>query len=713
MKRPFREGWVVAGLVLLALALRLQGIGAGLPEVYEEAYPFKVAWRMWGWGPGQGLDLNPHWFKYPGLMIDLQFLGQGLLYLVLTATGAVHSTLDFRVLQQLDKTPFYLMGRSITALLGAATVIPVFVMSRRIAGRGSGAAAAVLVALSPPLIARSQVIEVDVPLTLLVACGLLAAIRLGEGLTLRRALAAGVVTGLATTAKYPGVLLAIPCIVAIALGSRVSAPAPATARARKASRGWDRIIAWPAACAVFGIALLAAVFVVSPYLFLDHRSALADLAVEREHMRLGHFGSDLGLTWRSYLRAWFGGIAGPTLTLASAAGLVVYLGARRRAWAVLVGSFVITYAALVSSFAMKADRYLLPLLPAAIVFACALAAELCGRLAGAAPGGPESREGRHARAGKADRAAGPRSGRDVARPSSRPPAWTANRAGLALTGMAALLVLPALVALPGHLAALRPDTRTLAKAWFEANVPTGALVVSEQYGPPLLSPLELQAIDRDLLPALQQRGYQPKLYALVSVPLFQVAPERSARFYDPTLYRVADVFVVTGSVRDRYRREPLRFAAQLAFYDTLASSWERWREFPANGGPGPGITVYRQPGHAQVFAARRPSPGAPPMLGAGPPSGGEAYFYYNLGLNYELFGFVAEALPVYLEGLRSAATDPVSATGCAERAAGLLERVGRAADAGVLLERAALQAPRPADAARLRTLRSRILGGGG
>ena len=192
-----------------------------------------------------------------------------------------------------------------------------------------------------------------------------------------------------------------------------------------------------------------------------------------------------------------------------------------------------------------------------------------------------------------------------------------------------------------------------------------------------------------------------------------VAPERSARFYDPALYRVADVFVVSASVRDRYLREPARFAAQLAFYDTLAASWERWQEFPANGGPGPGITVYRQPGHAQVFAARRPSPGAPPVLGAGPQSGGEGYFYYNLGLNYEVFGFVAEALPVYLEGLRSAAVDPVSATGCAERAAGLLERVGRAADAGALLESAASQAPRPADAARLRALRSRILGGGG
>lgn len=695
MKRPTREPWAVAGLVLLALALRLQGIGAGLPEVYEEAYPFKVAWRMWGWGPAQGLDLNPHWFKYPGLVIDLQFLGQGLLYVILSATGAIHSTLDYRVLYQLDKTPFYLMGRSIMALIGALTVIPMFALGRRVAGPGAGLAAAALAALCTPLVTKSQVIEVDVTLTLLVAWGLLAALRLSEGLTLRRAVVAGLVTGLATAAKYPGVVLAIPCAVAIVLGARTSVAPPVPGRG-----GRDRSVAWPVAVAAYAVALVAAVLMVSPYLLLDHRSALADLAVEREHMRLGHFGTDLGPTWMSYLRAWLGGVAGVMLAFVSAIALVLYLARRRPAWAVIVASFVIAYAALVSSFAMKADRYLLPLLPPAIVFACALTTELCGRFAGPSTAGAGTRAERRRRDAKGAR--GTETG------AGRPGVGLAGRLAVATLALAA----PWLIALPGHLAALRPDTRTLAKAWFEANVPAGAFVASEQYGPPLLSPLELQAIDRDLLPALQQRGYEPRLYALISVPLFQVGPERSAPFYDPALYRVADVFVVTGSARDRYRREPERFAAQLAFYDTLAASWDRWQEFPANGGPGPGITVYRQRGHAQVFAARRPSPGPPARLGAGPPTGGEAFFYYNLGLNYELFGFTAEALPIYVEGMRSAAADPVSATVCAERAAGILEKAGRAVDAGALLEQAASQAPRPADAARLRALRARILFGG-
>jgi hypothetical protein len=119
-RRPAPAAWAIAGLAALALALRLPGIAAGHPQVYEEAYPFKIAWRMWGWGPGQGLDLDPHGFKYPGLAIDLPFPGQGVLYRILEATGAVRSTFEFRVLHPLDKTPFFLMGRSITAVRGAA-----------------------------------------------------------------------------------------------------------------------------------------------------------------------------------------------------------------------------------------------------------------------------------------------------------------------------------------------------------------------------------------------------------------------------------------------------------------------------------------------------------------------------------------------------------------------------------------------------------------
>ena len=69
------RSWLVAvALIVIALALRLRGIDHGLPMVYEEAYPFKKAWEMWGWGPKQAFDLNPHFFNYPSLYFYVQFL---------------------------------------------------------------------------------------------------------------------------------------------------------------------------------------------------------------------------------------------------------------------------------------------------------------------------------------------------------------------------------------------------------------------------------------------------------------------------------------------------------------------------------------------------------------------------------------------------------------------------------------------------------------
>ena len=194
---------VCSAIALAALALRLHGIGWGLPEVFEEAYPFKEAWEMWGWGPQRGLDLNPHFFKYPSLTLYLQFLVQGILYVVMRAGGIISSAPDFRALLAADPTPFYRCGRAVTALFGAATVFPAFELARRAAGPWAAVVAGALVAVSMPLIAKSQVIEVDVPLAFFVTLGLLGSLELSERPGLRKALTAGVVAGLERSASIP------------------------------------------------------------------------------------------------------------------------------------------------------------------------------------------------------------------------------------------------------------------------------------------------------------------------------------------------------------------------------------------------------------------------------------------------------------------------------------------------------------------------------
>jgi 4-amino-4-deoxy-L-arabinose transferase-like glycosyltransferase len=699
--RSKTSDWAIAGLIAaLALAVRAYGLNWGLPEVYEEAIPFKRAWEMWGWGPGRHLDLNPHFFRYPSLTIYLQFLGQGALYLVLRLFGAVRSSLDLRVMYELDKTWFYLVGRGITALMGAATVLPTFFLARRVAGRTAAVAAALLVALNTPLVGKSQGIEVDVPLTLFVTLGCLLAVRLAEQPTWRNALAGGLVTGLATASKYTGLALLLPMLAALAFATRDRAraglPAPATAgRAprpaarRKPARpprakppngaepqsggaGAGSLVR-VLGCLLLG--LVVAVAVTSPFLLLDSGSLRRDVGMEQEHMALGHFGTGQGPAWAFYARVWATDLVGWPLALATVAGLVYLLAIRRRPWAVILGSLILPYYLLVGSWSMKADRYLLPLIPAGIVIAVAMVAQAA-----------------------ADR------------PAGRAPAW----AGSAAVSVAAIVFgLPLLAWYPNHLARLGPDTRTLARAWIEANVPQGAFLATEEYGPDLFDPLRMASLDRDLIAAFKQRRYQPRLYAVQKIPMFQVTAERSAAFYDPGLYQVADYVIVTGAVRDRYRADPARFARQLGFYAALQRQFAKAQEFSARGAAGTDITIYRNPAHTQVFAARRADPGPVPTLAPDTePSGGEAFFFYNLGLNYEVFGFVSEAIRAYAQSLQFITLEPQVHVKAALRMAGCLARQGKAAEAAALLDQVAARAPSPGDAAPLHQMRARILGGG-
>jgi len=695
VKRNLKEWGIIGLLATLALAIRLYGIGWGLPEGYEEAIPFKRAWEMWGWAPGRHLDLNPHFFRYPTLTIYLQFLGQGLLYVLLHLFAGVASVLDFRLLYELDKTPFFLMGRGITLLMGTATVLPAYFLARRVAGQAAAVAAAFLVAVNPALVGKSQTIEVDVPLTLFVTLGCLLAVRLGESQLRRDCLWAGVVAGLATTSKYTGIALLLPMLVAGFLGPSTvprhasRAPAPGARNQPKKSRrsprpaGSQGAVGQPPAAAparsaarVRGLVLVAlaftvTVFVTSPFLVLDFASFRKDMGAEQEHMALGHFGTGGGPAWLFYAGAWVTSIVGWPLAIAGFAGIVLLLGVRRQSWAMILASFVLPYFLVVGSWSMKAERYLLPLVPPTIIFAAALVADLLRQ-----------------------RGWGPAK------------AW---REPVVTVIAVALFALPFLGWYPDHLARLGPDTRTQAQAWVTENLPAGAFILVEEYGPPLFGPLRLSGLDHDIASALMRGPRPPTTYAVQLLPMFQAGPERSARFYDLQLYPMVDYVVVTDAVRGRYRTDPLRFRPQLAFYEELDRGFVKLREFTSKGA-GPTITIYRNAARRRVFAARRSSVEPVPELTAGgAPTGAEPFFYYNLGLNYDAFGLPGHAMESYHRALQYPSVDHLTPVRAALRLARLLELQGNIAAAAALLESQAARSDMAADAAQLRSARDQIL----
>jgi hypothetical protein len=618
---------IVGGISLLALALRLYGLGWGLPAVYEEAYPFKKSWDMWGWGPSRHLDFNPHFFNYPTFYFYVQFLGQGLLFLILKLRGVIHSALDFRVLYALDKTSFYWMGRGISALCGTLTVPVTFWLGRRAAGARAGVAAALLVAVNQVHIVKSQAIEVDVPLTLLATVCCLFSLRILAAPRRRDYLLAALAGGLATSTKYNGALLALPILVAH-LGAwwrarrerqaaeRAAAPksAGAVRRARgrlaMASADGATWVNLGAAAVLFTVSF----FATSPYVLLDRADFWVGFNYERLHMQIGHFGLDSTPPLLYYARVMTGSLMGWPLTLLAGAGMLWALVVRRMGWAMVLAIFPVVYVTLISSWSMKAERYILPLLPLAAVFAAAFLVMLCDRL-----------RSRHAMLPAA-----------------------------ALAASVLVLAAPSLLAYERDLARLHGDTRTLARQWIETHMPAGSFIVCESYGPEPFGVIDFQNLEADVRERITKQAPDLKLYALLAMPMYQVMSENTALFYDPKLYdNVADLWVTSSSVVSRYRKNPGLYAAQCSFYDSLDAHWNKLREFGPQDGSGPRITIYGNPRVKTPFSARRPAqpPAAPPIIDDLVP-GTFSGFFERFGFLYEIYDFQAAAGQVYAMGLR-------------------------------------------------------------
>jgi hypothetical protein len=191
--------------------------------------------------------------------------------------------------------------------------------------------------------------------------------------------------------------------------------------------------------------------------------------------------------------------------------------------------------------------------------------------------------------------------------------------------------------------------------------------------------------------------------------LFQVGPERSGPFYDLQLYPMVDVIVTSDAVRSRYLNDRTRFAAQLAFYDSVERRFTRVADFPA--GPaarGPRVTIYRAANAGAVFGQREsvamprplPAPAETFAVGEG------AHFFYEMGQNYEEYRFGPGALRAYelaeqlpMEG-RAGLFPAVSGAH-----ARCLMAMGLREDALQVLERAERAARKPADLEQIRRYR--------
>lgn len=438
MKRR-NETLILIVVLTLAAWLRLRGIGWGLPYPYHPDEG-SILFHSLAFGTG---DLNPHWFRWPSLLMYLMFGVYGAYYVVGKLAGLFAVPADLLRAYLTDLSPFWLMGRWVSALAGVATVWVTYRMGKRVFGASAGLAAALLLAVMYLHVRDSHYATPDVVATLLASLSLLAALRACDTARVADLAVSGLLAGLAASVKYPGVLAGAGTVAAFAY----------LAASRRVPR-WSFLA--PAAACVAGF------IAGTPYSVLSFHEFVRD--VSTQFTMVSSAGVGQGPTsFSGGLAEVFGrtvgrGIGFPVFALACAGALLrdAKEGPRR--------AVVVAYAAAVFLVAVlitvKRSTYLTPALPALAVLAAAGAGGICRALVRRSAGGR-------------------------------------GLATAALVAVVAGLALVPSVRFDSALGAV--DTRTQAKLWIEREVSPGSRIAVEDYGP-VLNPLAAQlesSIDMD------------------------------------------------------------------------------------------------------------------------------------------------------------------------------------------------------------------------
>ena len=413
---------LVPGLLLLALAVRLVGLDHEIEEGFylDEGTYSRHAAQI---NAGRLLQRD---FVYPHLVYYLEAFAtwMGGLYQegVARAAGSVYWLEEWRAVRRL-------LMRLVVALAGAATVLPVFAVGRRLAGPAAGALGALLIVFSPLYNDGSHLAICDVPSAFFAALCLAATARLLESESARWYLLAGAAAGFAAAAKYPAGLVAV-------------APAAAWLQWRLRDRR-----AHPGILQA-GLAALAVFLATNPGILAFPAAAFSGprriFFGVHQYAGEGWFGAVPPSAFRWYLGQLGWGFGWPVLLVGLVGVALLPTDSRRRlAWLL---PFPVLYLGLIFTLTVVVARNLYPALPPIAAFLGAGAVTTARRLA--------ERGGRYGK-----------------------PA--------AAVMVCVLLASPTIRTVLQDIGLARPGTRVVAREWIRENLPRGVTILREDYTPDL------------------------------------------------------------------------------------------------------------------------------------------------------------------------------------------------------------------------------------
>ena len=333
-------------LTLIALTIHLWGTGFGLPHAFHPDEPKAMVYVKYCWD-GNFSPYPLKWDPLYGTYTFILFFSQKIFFWFIKLLG-YHPFLDHYKEFFNSSDLIFLLGRMITAIIGALTVGLSFLIGNKLFNKRTGITAALFLTFSMSHIASSHFIKPDIPVTFLIALTVLFSIFIYEKGKLWAYLLCGLCVGLAVATKINGCAVFISGLVAHLL------------YCRKNNYSWKTTLL-NRNIFIFCLAIPLGVFIGCPYLFLDWKGFmklfnwyLADQARGRGpiYFRFG---------WLHFIRNINSGI-GLFLAIPGYCG-ILYASIRHKPKHLLLISFPLLYFVISGKSTFVAQRYTILVLP--------------------------------------------------------------------------------------------------------------------------------------------------------------------------------------------------------------------------------------------------------------------------------------------------------------------------------------------------------------
>ncbi len=436
------------GLIVLGtVTLLLWGLVGDLPYAPDVDEPTFM-------GAAVGMlarhSLNPQWFGHPGstVIYPIAALVEFWYLAAKHLPPFAHPMPGIGRELLADPMPFYVIGRLVSAAYVVGTVIATWLLGRRVLGDLGGLLAALFVPATAIVVQYGQLVRTDTAGLFFAVLSLWLALRAMELRRGRDWALVAIAIGLAISSRYIFATLIVPYVVAAAL-------TVLSIRRERVPEGDSRRLTMAPFLAALVIPLTFAL--TSPFMVLEVRQLPIDSSV--------HPGAD-GLSPVGNL-LWYMGTVSPStfgwaILAVAAIGLVAVARTRPQAAAVLV-AYAGSYLVGVSAAPLHWERYIIPLVPIAGIFAAGGAQAIGSAVAGAAA--------RRRRPGP-DRTS--RDGTGESRPVGRSLSLVVT---LVVVGV--LLIPPMADAAESMRQRSGPSTRAVATDWVVQNLPPGSRIAQE------------------------------------------------------------------------------------------------------------------------------------------------------------------------------------------------------------------------------------------